>query len=60
MTTRVVDLAVGDYADVPDDFTCVLHLATFQAAGQDYDWALQVNAEGTGRLLAHTRKARAA
>ena len=60
VTTRVVDLAVGDYSDVPDDFTLVLHLATFQAPGQDYDWALRVNAEGTGRLLAHTHRARAA
>jgi nucleoside-diphosphate-sugar epimerase len=60
VTTRVVDLAEGDYSDVPDDFTYVLHLATFQAAGADYDHALRVNAEGTGRLLAHTRTARAA
>jgi nucleoside-diphosphate-sugar epimerase len=60
VTTRVVDLAKGDYSDVPDDFTCILHLATFQAANADYDYALRVNAEGTGRLLSHTRKARAA
>lgn len=60
VTTRVVDLAVGDYSEIPDDFTYVLHLATFQASGQDYDFALRVNGEGTGRLLAHTRKARAA
>jgi len=60
VTTRVVDLALGDYSDLPSDFSYVLHLATFQAAGHDYDWALRVNAEGTGLLLAHTRRAKAA
>ena len=60
VTTRVVDLAEGDYSEVPRDFGYVLHLATFQAAGEDFDWALRVNAEGTGLLLSHTRRARAA
>ena len=60
VTTRVVDLAVGDYSEVPQDFSYVLHLATFQTSGEDYDWALRVNAEGTGLLLAHTRRAKAA
>jgi nucleoside-diphosphate-sugar epimerase len=59
VTTRVVDLAAGDYGDVPDDFTYVLHLATFQTSGLDYDYALSVNAEGTGLLAAHCRKAKA-
>ena len=60
VTCRNVDLAVGDYTDVPDDFTYVLHLATFQSPGDDYDWAITVNAEGTGMLLAHCAKAKAA
>jgi len=60
VTTRAVDLASGDFADVPDDFDYVLHLATFQGAGEDHDHALRVNAEGTGLLLAHCRSARAA
>jgi nucleoside-diphosphate-sugar epimerase len=60
VTTRVVDLAAGDYSELPDDFTYVLHLATFQGGGKDYDWAIQVNGEGTGLLLQHCRKAKAA
>jgi nucleoside-diphosphate-sugar epimerase len=62
VTTRVVDLARGDYAanGVPDDFTYVLHLATFQGGGADYDYAISVNAEGTGLLLQHCRTAKAA
>ena len=60
VTTRVVDLAAPDYSDVPDDVTYVVHLATFQSAGLDYDSAIRVNAEGTGLLLAHCRRARAA
>jgi nucleoside-diphosphate-sugar epimerase len=59
VTTRVVDLGAGDYGDLPDDFTYVLHLATFQTSGLDYDYALRVNAEGTGLLAAHCRKAKA-
>ncbi len=60
VTTRVVDLGAGDYGDLPSDFTYVLHLATFQGGGLDYDFALRVNAEGTGLLLAHCRSAKAA
>lgn len=60
VTTRSVDLAAGEFGDLPDDFDYVLHLATFQGGGFDYDHALRVNAEGTGLLLAHCRRARAA
>jgi nucleoside-diphosphate-sugar epimerase len=60
VTTRVIDLAIGDYSSLPDDFTYVLHLAAFKVEGLDYDWALTVNAEGTGLLLQHCRKAKAA
>lgn len=60
VTTRVCDLASGDFDGVPDDFTHVVHLATFQAGGHDYDEALRVNAEGTGLLLQHCRQAKAA
>jgi nucleoside-diphosphate-sugar epimerase len=59
VTTRVVDLASGDFGDLPDDFTHVLHLATFQMGGLDYDHAISVNAEGTGLLATHCRKAKA-
>jgi nucleoside-diphosphate-sugar epimerase len=60
VNTRVVDLASGDFGDLPDDFDHVLHLATFQGGGLDYDQALRVNAEGTGLLLSHCRKAKSA
>jgi nucleoside-diphosphate-sugar epimerase len=60
VTTRVCDLAVGDFTDVPDDFTYVVHLAAFQGPGDDFDHAIRVNAEGTGLLLAHCRRAKAA
>lgn len=60
VTTRVVDLGSGDFGDLPTDFTYVLHLATFQGPGLDYDYALRTNAEGTGLLLHHCRAAKAA
>jgi nucleoside-diphosphate-sugar epimerase len=60
VTTRVCDLASGDFTDVPDDFTYVVHLAAFQGPGLDFDHAITVNAEGTGLLLAHCRRAKAA
>ncbi|UGQ09765.1 NAD(P)-dependent oxidoreductase [Yinghuangia sp. ASG 101] len=60
VTTRTVDLGSGEFGDVPRDFTYVLHLATYQAPGFDFDEALRVNAEGTGLLLRHCRRAKAA
>ncbi len=59
MVTRSIDLASGDFGDLPQDFDYVLHLAVFQLAGQDYDHALRVNAEGTALLMAHCRSAKA-
>ncbi|MSO58943.1 MAG: NAD(P)-dependent oxidoreductase [Ilumatobacteraceae bacterium] len=60
ITTRVVDLSAGDYSELPDDFTYVIHLAAFKTSGLDYDGAVTVNAEGTGLLLQHCHKAKAA
>src|SRR4051794_38656587 len=60
VTTRVLDLASGDFGDLPDDFTYVLHLAAYQSPTLDYDEAIRVNAEATGLLLQHCRKAKAA
>ena len=59
ITTRKVDLAAGEYGDLPDDFTYVLHLAAYQEPGLDYDEAIRHNAEATGLLLAHCRRAKA-
>jgi nucleoside-diphosphate-sugar epimerase len=58
VTTRVVDLGDGDLDDVPTDFTYLLHIAA--DFGEDYERGLRVNAEGTGLLLSHCRKAKAA
>jgi nucleoside-diphosphate-sugar epimerase len=55
-----VDLGSGVFADLPDDFDYLLHLAASIGPGLDYDGAIRVNAEGTGLLLAHCRKAKAA
>jgi nucleoside-diphosphate-sugar epimerase len=59
VTTRTVDLASGDYGDLPTDFTHLLHLAADFSA-DDYDQALRVNAEGTGFVLEHCRNATSA
>ena len=50
----------GEFGDLPDDFTFVLHLAVFLGTAPDYDAALRVNAEGSGMVLHHCRRARAA
>lgn len=59
VTTRVVDIATGDFGDLPSDFTHVLHLAA-DFSPTDYEQSLRVNAEGTGLLLEHCRTAEAA
>ena len=46
VTTRSIDLADGDFSELPDDFTHVVHLAAFKTEGLDYDHAIRVNAEG--------------
>lgn len=57
--TLAVDLAGGRLDDLPTDFTYLLHLAA-TIDSDDYDHALRVNAEATGFLLSHCRKAKAA
>src|SRR5215213_8161668 len=59
VTTRTLDLADREFGDLPADFTYLLHLvADFSV--DDYERALRVNAEGTGFVLEHCRKAKAA
>jgi nucleoside-diphosphate-sugar epimerase len=58
--TRSVDLAEPDFGDLPDDFDHVLHLAVHQGTGTNWDYAVEVNAVGTGLLLAHFSKVRSA
>ncbi|MBX6387886.1 MAG: NAD(P)-dependent oxidoreductase [Frankia sp.] len=60
VTTRSVDLASGDFSDLPDDFTYLLHTAAYLGGGLDYDLALATNAEGTGLLMRHCASAKAA
>lgn len=58
VTTRSVDLGVGDFTDLPTNFTYLLHIAA--DFGEDYEQGLRVNAEGTGLLLSHCRAVKAA
>jgi nucleoside-diphosphate-sugar epimerase len=58
VTTRAVDLGDPDFGDLPTDFSYLLHVAA--DFGEDYERGLRVNAEGTGLLLSHCRKAKAA
>jgi nucleoside-diphosphate-sugar epimerase len=58
VTTRSVDLERGEFGELPDDFTYLLHIAA--DFGEDYERGLRVNAEGTGLLLSHCRDAKAA
>src|SRR5581483_11605573 len=57
--TRSIDLANPDFGDLPQDFTYLLHIAVAYEK-TDYNYALRVNAEGTGLLLAHCRSVKAA
>ncbi|MFO8010565.1 MAG: NAD(P)-dependent oxidoreductase [Dehalococcoidia bacterium] len=59
VTTRVVDLADPDFSQLPDSFSCVVHFAVFQQPGKDFNYAMRVNAEGTGLLMSRFRNARA-
>ena len=59
VVTRQIDYADGDFGDLPDDFDYLLHIAA-DFSDDDYERALRVNAEGTGLLLNHCRRAKAA
>ena len=53
------DFEKGDFSQVPTDFDYVLHFGVFRAAGDDFDLDFRNNAEGTGLLMSHCRKAKA-
>ena len=59
ITTRRVDLAEPDWADLPEDFDYILHLAAIIVPGDDYDSSMKINAQGTGHLMSRFRNARA-
>lgn len=56
----IADLGGDDLTAVPDDVTYVLHLGYHRGGANDFDEAIRVNGEGTGLLLAHCRRAKAA
>ena len=60
VTTRAIDVASGDFGDLPNDFTYVVHLAFGRGGIDDFDPVLAAIAEGTGRVLAHCRSAKGA
>jgi UDP-glucuronate 4-epimerase len=60
ITVRRVDLASGEFGDLPDTFTYVLHLAWLRADLTHLEAALRANVEGAGLVLQHCRKAKAA
>jgi nucleoside-diphosphate-sugar epimerase len=57
--TRAIDLADPSWGDLPDDFTVVLHLAAAIVLGRDFDRAMRINAEGTGKVMQRHHSARA-
>jgi UDP-glucuronate 4-epimerase len=59
VTTRVVDVGSGDFSELPDDFTYVLHLNWLRAGLDQLQEAIRSNIEGVGLLMQHTRKAKA-
>ena len=60
ITTRALDIGDGEFGDLPDDFTYVLHLSWMRADLDQLQASLRMNVEGAGLLLQHCRKAKAA
>lgn len=54
------DMFTGDFDEVPEDFTYVLHLAHTRRGPDEFREAVQANAVGAGRLLQRCRRAKAA
>ncbi|MEE9286429.1 MAG: NAD(P)-dependent oxidoreductase [Dehalococcoidia bacterium] len=53
------DLAADSCDALDDDFTCVLNFAVAKSSDANFAYDLAANAEGAGRLIYHTRKAKA-
>ncbi len=60
VTTHAIDIGSGDLAELPDDFTHVLHLAWMRADLIHLQDAIRSNVEGAGFVLQHCRNAKAA
>ncbi len=54
---HALDLGATSFDDLPDDFTYVLNFAVVRT--NDFAADLRVNAEGTGMLMSHCRRAKA-
>ncbi|MDT3442849.1 MULTISPECIES: NAD(P)-dependent oxidoreductase [unclassified Pseudofrankia] len=52
-----LDVSTGDFSSLPDDFTYVFHAAVDTGA-EGWGRCLETNAENSGKLLYHCRKAR--
>jgi UDP-glucuronate 4-epimerase len=60
MKTFAWSLGSSDFEGLPSDFDYVIHAAcNIWPVGDDYEAAIQTNAEGTGLLMAHCRNAEA-
>ncbi len=59
VTTRSIELGAGDFSELPDDFTYVLHLAWMRADFAHLEDAMRTNVEGSGLLMQHCRRAKA-
>src|SRR3546814_482280 len=57
--TRAIDIGAGDFSDLPNDFTYVLHLSWLRADLSQLQQAIRTNVEGPGLLFQHCRKAKA-
>jgi nucleoside-diphosphate-sugar epimerase len=55
-----VDLASGEYGELPADFTYIVHLAAYIGPSSNFDRAIRNNSEAVGLLLEHCRSAKAA
>jgi len=58
ITTRAIDLGSGDFSELPQDFTTVLHLSWMRGPLDQLQEALRMNVEGPGLLFQHCRRAR--
>jgi len=54
------DLGAGDFADVPADVDYLLHFGFTRGGETEFDRAIRVNGEGTGLILQHCQRAKAA
>jgi UDP-glucuronate 4-epimerase len=57
VTCVALDLTAGDFSTLPDDFDHVLNFAVVRGGDADFDRDIAANAEATGLLIGHCRRA---